>query len=382
MSLSDAQFRVAREYGFASWPKLKAHVDALREVGQLKAAIDANDVVRVQSLMTRKESLHRAPLGYRENGPLTWAAECRGAPPSPERLAIIRWLLANGSDVHQGGDGPLMRAALRDERIPVMELLVEYGADVNARWNGEYPIICAPCETLAPRALEWLIAQGADMNATQPDGGNCLRMLVGTYWRNPEGKGPCLQVFADAGYPLPDTAPMAVHRGRTDLLAACLARDASLLKRHFREAEIYPPELGLAPGDGLTYAPLDGGTLLHIAVEYLDANTAQWLIDQGADVNARAAIDTEGFGGQTPLFHTVVSPFARAAELTRWLLQNGADPNARATFRKRLSIAGDVQREQMHEYHDVTPLGFARVFQEPRWVNDAALEVLREHGGG
>ena len=26
-SLADAQFRVARSYGFASWPRLKAHVE-------------------------------------------------------------------------------------------------------------------------------------------------------------------------------------------------------------------------------------------------------------------------------------------------------------------------------------------------------------------
>ena len=39
-SLTDAQFKIARLYGFASWPKLKAHVDSLEEIGQLKQAID------------------------------------------------------------------------------------------------------------------------------------------------------------------------------------------------------------------------------------------------------------------------------------------------------------------------------------------------------
>ncbi len=42
-------------------------------------------------------------------------------------------MIENGSDVHQGGDGPLMRAALRGERLPMMELLVAHGADVNRR---------------------------------------------------------------------------------------------------------------------------------------------------------------------------------------------------------------------------------------------------------
>ena len=59
-------------------------------------------------------------------------------------------MIENGSDVHQGGDGPLMRAALGDTSIPMMELLVEHGADVNAFWGGSYPIIMAPLEAFAP----------------------------------------------------------------------------------------------------------------------------------------------------------------------------------------------------------------------------------------
>ena len=34
-SLADAQFQIARLYGFASWPKLKAHVESFEEFGQL-----------------------------------------------------------------------------------------------------------------------------------------------------------------------------------------------------------------------------------------------------------------------------------------------------------------------------------------------------------
>src|SRR5262245_11659456 len=70
-SLAQAQLRLAREYGFASWPKLKSHVASLQEIGQLKSAIDANDIGHVQELMTRNPALHRAPLGYGNNGPLT-----------------------------------------------------------------------------------------------------------------------------------------------------------------------------------------------------------------------------------------------------------------------------------------------------------------------
>src|SRR5438876_10836993 len=89
-SITEAQFKIARLYGFPSWPKLKTHVDSLEEIGQLKQAIDTNDFARVRNLMTRNPALHRAPLGYNKNGPLTWAAECRvpWEPPSAERLAI------------------------------------------------------------------------------------------------------------------------------------------------------------------------------------------------------------------------------------------------------------------------------------------------------
>jgi ankyrin repeat protein len=290
-------------------------------------------------------------------------------------------MIENGSDVHQGGDGPLMRAALSDDRIAVMQLLVAHGANVNALWNGRYPIVCAPCETLQPQALKWLIDHGADPNAISPDYGDCVQMIVCTYWRNPAGKQACLEVFADAGVPFPDTAPMAIHRGRIDLLEACLAREPGILARTFRETEIYPSQLGIKPRDGLHCAPLDGATLLHMATEYHEAEIAEWLIDRGADVNARAAVDADGFGGHTPLFHTTVTLVIKTDTLARLLLRNGADPNARATFRKRLSMMGDAEREQMREYRDVTPIGFAREFQEPGWVNEAAIAAIREHGG-
>lgn len=137
-SVADAQFKIARLYGFPSWPRLKAYVDSFGQVGRLKQAIDANDLARVKNLMTRHPELHRAPLGYGRKGPLTWVAECRVPlePPGPARLGMAKWMIENGSDVHQGGDLPLMRAALNGYRIPMMELLASYGADVNARCSG------------------------------------------------------------------------------------------------------------------------------------------------------------------------------------------------------------------------------------------------------
>jgi hypothetical protein len=314
-SLARAQLQVARQYGFASWPRLKAQVESLQTVGQLKQAIDSNDIERVKQMMTRYPELHRAPLGYGKNGPLTWVAKCRvpREAPGEARLAMARWMIENGSAVHQGGDGPLMRAALSDTRIPMMELLVAHGADVNALWNGSYPIVFGPCETLAPRDLKWLLDHGADPRVTSREYGTPLTLLIGTYMRNARGRSACLEVLADAGFRLPDTPAMAFHRGRIDLLAAHLDRDPSLLEHRFQEGEIFPPELGIAPGDGLHGTPVAGGTLLHLAVEYDDIDVARWLIERGADVNVKAALDADGFGGHTPMFHTVVTLARRFA---------------------------------------------------------------------
>ena len=208
-SITDAQFQIARLYGFASWPKLKAHVESFEEIGQLKQAIDTNDIVRVKTLMTRNPALHSAPLGYGKDGPLTWVAECRvpWESPGPARLAMAEWMIAHGSDVHQGGDGPLMRAALNAYRIPMMELLVSHGADVNALWHGHFPIIFAPCESMDPAALKWLLDHGANPNCRDhgyeisghPYPGTALDYLIAGYARSAERLSACIDILLEAG---------------------------------------------------------------------------------------------------------------------------------------------------------------------------------------
>lgn len=347
-------------------------------VSQLKDAIDANDFDQVKLLMTQSPELHRAELGYKGNGALTWAAECRGIHAIEKRVTIARWMIENGSDLHQGGDGPLMRAALFDERIPMMEMLVELGANVNAIWDGHYPIICAPCETLEPRALQWLIAHGANMKVESRHGG-CAQMLISTYARNAKKKHACLKVLEDNGFSFPNTPQLAVHRGRIDLLEQCLEKDSQMLDRRFTEEQIYPRELAINPSDGLHVAPLDGATLLHLAIEYGDIETARWLIDHGADVNATSSIDSEGFGGHTPIFHTTVTLCVKTDRAAKLLLSKGADPTIRTTLRKQLKHMGDPEKERMFEFRDVTAIEFAQQFQEPSMANPAAIAAIQDH---
>lgn len=283
-SITDAQFQVAQLYGFASWPKLKAHLESLEEAGQLKQAIDRNDIERVKTMMTRNPALHRAPLGYGKDGPLTWVAECRvpREPPTPTRLEMARWMIENGSDVHQGGDGPLMRAAL-GERIPMMELLVSYGADVNAEWHGFFPIIFSPCESVDPEALKWLLDRGANPNCGNAAGrGTALDYVIGTSERSPERLSACIDMLLDAGGTTKYNAPgvLELLRHHIDRLAEQLDADSTLLHRRF-------PELDCG-STGARRLRLQGATLLHVAAEFGNVEAARLLLDRGADVNARA----------------------------------------------------------------------------------------------
>lgn len=370
-SLTDAQFRIARLYGFPSWAKLKAHVESLEEIGRLKQAIDTNDLERVTELMTRNPALHHAPLGYGRNGPLTWVAECRvpWAPPSPTRLAIARWMIENGSDVHQGGDGPLMRAALNDDRIPMMELLVSHGADVNADWNGDFPIIFAPCEGIHPKALKWLLDHGADPNCGKSRGrGTALDYLIGTYERSPERLNACIEILLDAGGTTRYNAPgvLDVLRCRLDRLAAQLDADPELAHRRF-------PELDCGSTGGRRLL-LQGATLLHVAAEFGVVEAATLLLDRGADVNARAAVDGAGVGGQTAIFHAVTQFGDRGLPMARLLVERGADLSI------RVKLPGYYERPD--EVVDCTPLGYALRFQSARSRGDQGRTVafLRERG--
>jgi ankyrin repeat protein len=349
-SLTDAQFRIARLYGFESWPRLKDHVDSLEEVGKLKHAIDTNDFAGVRTLMTRNPALHRAPLGYGKDGPLTWVAECRipWEPPGATRLAMAQWMIDNGSDVHQGGDGPLMRAALVDQRIPMMELLVRNGADVNAEWHAHFPILFAPCETVEPLALRWLLEHGADPHLPLRRGHESpLDYVIGTYSRSPR-LAQCIDLLAAAGCESRRRVPamLAMLRARLDLVAAQLDADRSLVHRRFAEFDF--------GSSGSRRLRLKGATLLHLAAEYGNVKAAQLLLACGADINAKADVDEAGVGAHSPIFHAVSQFQDFGLAMTKYMVESGADLSIRAR------LPGHYERPD--EFVECTPLGYARLF--------------------
>ena len=191
-----------------------------------------------------------------------------------------------------------------------------------------------------------------------------------------------LEIFARQGYVLPDTPMMAVHRGDVARLKEFLRRDPGLIGRRFSLVEIYPPELGCAKDgrSGMHWTPIDGTTLLHIAVDFDEEEIFELLLAEGADVNARAElyeVDGVKFGGHTPIFNAVVSHGRRQGAMARRLVERSAKLNVRASLRKFLDWC-DTPR--WHEAMEVTAAEWGRTFPERGWVNKEAMEAVASRG--
>ena len=361
--LAEAQFELARSYGVESWPRL----------GLACRLIDAiwRDKVRVvREIVTKQPSLlHEAARGVKG---------CNWGPPMSYAANLGRNEII--SMLHDLGAKDLTHAlarALLQGEIETAHLLQRLGA----RAPREAIIWCA--EALNDRGMAYAFEFGGEIGGDQRL--EATAMTLETYSRYPKGKHRCLELLAQHGVELPDTPPMALHRGRLDLLEEHLRRDPDLPTRTFAHADIYPLSLRCHADESLAGhgTPLAGSTLLHMCVDYDEMDLARWLLDRGMPVDAKAAVDADGFGGHTALFGCVVSYSQlngrqQDGAFAQLLLDRGADPNARASLRKRLRFVAD---ESMHEYRDVTPLSWGRRFHGRELVSESAMRLIAERGG-
>ena len=374
--LADAQLVLARSYGAASWPLLvQSH--------QLVDAIWEDDVARVRRLVAQHPSLIHEEALVRPPGqlsswgpPMTYAANLG-------RDAIIRMLHALGAKDHIRAIG---RAALQGKIETARMLHTLAGAPPPPEDE-----LGGPAYTLSASGTAFVfeiggsVVDGAGRRLAPVD------VVLETDSRKPAAKHAILEMYVKHGLELPDTAPMALHRGRIDLLEKHLKADPGVLNRQFAWSDIYPPELGCHDEVLATHGtPLKGATLLHMCCDYGELEVATWLIAQGADVNAPAAVDDDGFGGHTPLFSTVVAQpnfwmnyrkdELKTAPFAELLLQHGADPNIRASLRKKLHPGYDAN-DTLREYRDVTALSWGRRFHFKLLVSEPALKLIEAAGG-
>jgi ankyrin repeat protein len=159
-----------------------------------------------------------------------------------------------------------------------------------------------------------------------------------------------------------DVAPVLdLLRGRLDGLAKHLDTDPTLIHRRF-------PELDFGES-GARSLTLRGATLLHVAAEYGNVGAAKLLLGRGADVNAPAAMDGFGIGGQTPIFHAATQFRDWGLPVVRLLVERGADLSIRA------KLPGHYERPG--EFVECTPLEYATLFPGDE---SKTVAFLREAG--
>jgi ankyrin repeat protein len=311
-SLGDAQFVIAREYGFASWAKLKRHVQSVERPGDFDEANWGRDTWPFLAAVYEgrepavREMLHVDPTlasaEYAYMHPLHYAV--RGG-----RVSMVKLLLDAGADPlaegwsgRIGDDTPLARARDREQH-EIVALLQEAVTR---------PRIAAPARDVRTTD-EWRELENEMFkrcgNGDVPGALEMIRAQPG---------------IAQAGL------YEAVHHGHLELVRLLIEEGADptipwrwacwytplMHSLRYAEPRYEIAQLLLDHGvnandtNGLGMAPL------HILANEGTTSAANWLLDRGADINLRDR-DFES----TPLAWA-----ARAGreEMVRFLLSRGA----------------------------------------------------------
>ena len=141
-----------------------------------------------------------------------------------------------------------------------------------------------------------------------------MECLIEMYLRSSQFRD-CVRVMLEAGAAIADP-----------VLQAVLLDDVKML-RHLMKEPRFRTERKFDLD--CTFTPLKGATALHICAEYNSLKCAAALVKAGANVNARAAADADGFGGHTPIFHAVNSHDNYSRPMMELLAKLGAKLDVR-----------------------------------------------------
>ena len=344
-ALHDAQLVLARAHGFASWPKLKAHVEGVT-LHRAADAVRAGDLAEVRRLLdARPELVHVDMAGDDEHRLLHYAVLARnpemtrlvmqyGADPHkgiyPHRdatsaltiatdrgydeiVAIIKEEETKRRTARAGGAAVadidrLAKAFVDGARAAAIALLEQHPELVNARQRVGWTPLHIASAVLDDAAVEWLLRHGADVNAR----GDADRTPI----------------------------DVAAEMHRSDDVKR-FRRVANTLRRH--GAELTPASavaLGEAQwvrdfharsslANAVRYSTLEPTVgLLRIAAKHDRPDMIALLLELGLDPNERTLledVDGEVYTEGMPLHHCASSG---KLALAKQLLDAGADPNA------------------------------------------------------
>ncbi len=379
MALHDAQLVLAREQGFASWPKLKDYAEPSAHIRHTRLFVADMEWItqRVHGLLQTRQSAGPAAIEQiREWHPRfrdSTDEEIQHAPFSEDdaRLVYARehgfdtWLdltnrvdvLAQRKDVAsaepfmaayeslQSGDLPALKALLRGHP----RLATERGTNGNTLLNLAASIEGKKGRTGGQQAIEALLEAGADVNDGNDRGWTPLHQAA--YANQPEmaaalirnGAAMDAEAHGAGGTPL-IAALFWGHREVADLLrrygvmpnnlrAAAGLGIPELVEACFRDERTLAPEAGAARG---FYRPHSGfpdwqpstdpQEILDEALVWACKSNRVVVLDRLLRAGAR--MNADPYRG-TPLIWAAA---CNRMEAAGWLLDHGADVNQKATF--------------------------------------------------
>jgi ankyrin repeat protein len=326
--LTDAQFFIAREFGFSSWPAFASHVaEAVRDdsaVATFERAVEAivsGDALLLERLLREQSRLIRQRSTRAHHSTLLHYVSANGVEDyrqktPPNIVAITLLLLDAGADIDAESDAygghsttlGLVATSVHPDnagvQIPLMELLVERGADVHhpgLTGNG-HSAVWGSLANGCGRAARWFAAHGARMNLEEAAGVGALETVR--------------QFVDERGAPGSGAAPPQLALG---LLYACGYGHIDVVR--------FLLDQGVSPA----VPSKRGETGLHWVSYGPHLDVARLLIERGAPVNAEDA------QGATPLVWAIRA-WARAdddeeraaeCELVTALAAAGADVSLR-----------------------------------------------------
>jgi len=214
-------------------------------------------------------------------------------------------------------------------------------------------------ETHDVDAIRAILDTGWDVR--QPIKGKSIVTTLTEMYTRSDRFPACLRLLLERGAVLDDPRVAPVLLDDPVALGAALRASSSLITHRTSMVS--------------AYTPLIGASMLHVAAEFGHLNAARVLIERGAVVDARAAMDDFGLNGHTPLFHTVNSHANRSAPVMELLLSAGA----RATIHVPGIIWGKGFEWETTCF-DVTPISYAQFGLLPqmhRREADVAATVTR-----
>ncbi|MGB8029240.1 MAG: ankyrin repeat domain-containing protein [Terracidiphilus sp.] len=194
-------------------------------------------------------------------------------------------------------------------------------------------------EEHSPEGIRKILGAGVSPTALI-NGKRPIDFLIEMYLRSSRFV-ECLQVMLDAGATVGDPLLELILLDDDSGLRALLSRSIAYLQQ----------KLNLL----CAFTSCRGVSALHICAEFNSTRCARVLLDNGADVNARADQDANGLGGQTPIFHSVNSIFNYCRPMMKILVDAGADLDIRV----RSLLWGDSMSWET-VVHDITPISYAQ----------------------